>query len=255
MHIMVCVSGFSGVGKDEFCKHLVQKHGAIQTGLADPAKRHMHDVYGFTEEQLFGPSKFRNGGDLRYPKKDFFNYKLFKSKKHGVWVSPIVTDPNGKLIKLNNKEHLVIDEGDPKFWLSPREALQKYCELMNNLYPNTWIDKGIQIQRKLASGGFKYSKIMGVYELETELMDPFVTCFSDFRHENEICAVRLLDPKSVKVVLVRIKSKKISEPPFLHKSETEQVKIPDSDFDFIVNNDGTIDDLHENAEKIVTHLK
>jgi len=67
-HLMICVSGFSGTGKDEVAGRLVRTHGAVQTGLADPAKRHMADLYGFTEHQLFGPSSARNGGDLRYPK-------------------------------------------------------------------------------------------------------------------------------------------------------------------------------------------
>src|SRR5690606_12488317 len=87
-------------------------------------KRHLADLYDFTEEQLFGPSAFRNKGDLRYPKKTLtdFNFHDFD-----------------------------IEEGDPKYWLSPREALQLYCEQMNNLYLNTWIEKGIRIHQEIAS--------------------------------------------------------------------------------------------------------
>src|ERR1700690_1845482 len=66
MHFLIAVSGFSKVGKDEFCKPLIEKFKAVQIGLADPAKRHMADLYGFTEEQLFGSLK--NVGDIRYPK-------------------------------------------------------------------------------------------------------------------------------------------------------------------------------------------
>ena len=76
MHYIIAISGFSGSGKDEAVSQLIRKYYAIQTGLADPGKRHLADAYGFTEEQLFGPSHFRNAGDLRIPKNSLENLVL-----------------------------------------------------------------------------------------------------------------------------------------------------------------------------------
>lgn len=231
MHFMVCVSGFSGIGKDEFCKRLIEKHYAIQTGLADPAKRHMADIYGFTEEQLFGPSKCRNAGDLRYPKFD-------------------------------RTRDSSIEEGDPAFWLSPREALQKYCGLMNELYQDTWIRKGIEDQIKIASGEYTYSKMCGLMHVSDrrcgggyeDRPENVVTCFADFRHWHEIRLARKHRSENLLPVLVRIVSERIKTPPYDHRSETEQTTIPDSEFDFVVRNDGTVQELHDKADTVMEYV-
>ncbi len=170
-HFMVCISGYSGVGKDECASVLIKDFGGVQTGLADPAKRHMADVYGFSYEQLFGPSKFRNAGDLRYPKNvakelDLSpcpgGHPLIPEEWHSksLWSFVIngrkgVSGPLAEILpKLtqvteDSGTRYFVEEGDPRFWLSPREALQLYCELMNNLYLDTWIEKGINIHRQL----------------------------------------------------------------------------------------------------------
>jgi hypothetical protein len=226
---MICVSGFSGIGKDEFCKCLIKKYDAIQTGLADPAKRHLADLYGFTEEQLFGPSKFRNAGDMRYPKPDR------------------TRDPS-------------IKDGDPEYWLSPREALQKYCGLMNDLYQDTWIRKGIENHIKLASGKYRYSKMHGLifdrdaYQDREDPPEYVTTCFADFRHWHEIRLARKHQSPTLLPVLVRIVSERIKLPPYDHRSETEQTTIPNSEFDFVIRNDGTVQELHDKANTVMEYI-
>jgi len=283
-HIMVCVSGFSGAGKDEFAARLVKGFDAVQTGLADPAKRHMADVYGFTEQQLFGPSKFRNAGDLRFPKNTFREVGLSR------WEGPLPTPDDGLFGKLDPEERwwwydgrgsevsfgagitprpalspylpvnlgrakIFVKEGEPMFWLSPRESLQLYCELMNNLDINTWIRKGVEDQIFLASGRYGYSRMGGVVRSDqdwTEGMDRVVTCFADFRHIHEVRYVkqfRSLVPFTP--VTVRVKRPSVPTPPYAHRSETEQVRIRDAAFDFVVDNDSTVEALHAKADEIV----
>src|SRR5271157_5972054 len=87
-HLMICVSGWAGTGKDECSGRLVREHQAIHTGLADPGKRHMADAYGFTAEQLWGPSKFRNAGDKRYPKPQVKEFG-FECVGNGNWVTTV----------------------------------------------------------------------------------------------------------------------------------------------------------------------
>lgn len=292
---MFCISGFSGTGKDEAARLLVEKYGAVQTGLADPAKRHMADVYGFTEHQLFGPSSARNAGDVRYPKQialDYFIRQISRSEimersssphlvgklniedKYWTYTTSkgVLHGPQGParpyIFKPGDTAfHVFVKEGDPEFWLSPREALQKYCETMNNAYLFTWIDKGIADHLRLAetedwSGcskqhvtRFNYSKMKGVVSVPRWIPDgmPIITCFADFRHKHEISTIRRLrqDNRNVTPVLIRVRRPSVPNPPFDHRSETEQVQIPDEDFDFIIYNDASVADLHEKIDDIV----
>jgi len=278
MHFLFAVSGFSGIGKDEFCKPLIERFEAVQIGLADPAKRHMADVYGFTEEQLFGPSKMRNRGDLRYPKSyitdlnmtpwtNFFPACLNPDKKYWSYEGYNMDDDfNSRHIHLDKgmteRGHLriyFVEEGDPEYWLSPREALQTYCEGMNQLYLNTWIRKGIENHRKFAADKYiyKYTKIDGLKPTEivqrTERPN-IITCFADLRHWHEVKALRAINEPDCIPVLVRIRSKRISKPPYNHRSEVEQTTIPDSEFDFVIDNDGTVEDLNRKSRIIATSL-
>jgi len=79
-----------------------------------------------------------------------------------------------------------------------------------------------------------------------------ITCFSDFRHIHEVRAARRAEADGVIPILIRIKSKRVPHPPFDHRSETEQVLIPDSEFNFVIHNDGSVKDLHEAVDSIST---
>lgn len=273
-HYMVGISGFSGSGKDTVANALIGGFDAVRIGCADPAKRHMADLYGFTEEQLFGPSEKRNAGDLRYPKHSnlilikrnhteigdtFFDYDLVSER--------VALDPNAtyysfcehrssesiqynlpyEVVNTNKRVYYVI-EGDPNFWLSPREALQKYCELMNTMYLDTWIRKSIETQIQLAAEypKYSYSNMHGLVNVEYPLDTRntyLVTCSPDFRHKHEVKLIREYEKGDTISVLIRVKRPSIPKPPYQHRSEIEQTTIPDSEFDFVLDNCGTIDEL------------
>ncbi len=279
-HLMVCISGFSGAGKDECALQLVQNHRAVQTGLADPAKRHMADVYGFTEQQLFGPSKFRNAGDIRWMKNNGVELGLKKFQGE----LPEVSIPMGAgamVGKLDSEKSywtyesrdpgtrpyipstlgngtVFVEECDPEFWLSPREVLQQYCEKLNNFVLNTWIHKGVEDQLYIASGLYTYARMRGLVKQEegrwNNDLETTVTCFADFRHIHEVKFVRKFAKSSMvpfEPVLVRVKRPSIKKPPYNHRSETEQVKIRDAAFDVVIENDKTVADLHRAIDKAV----
>lgn len=277
-HFMICISGFSGAGKDECAAKLVSERAAVQTGLADPAKRHMADVYGFTEQQLFGPSAFRNAGDLRYPKNNQremglrpFNGPL-PSEKDGLVLPvkkgiPEPLDPEARYWSYDGRDAngrayvpaklghalFLVKEGDPEFWLSPREVLQQYCEKLNNFYLDTWVRKGVEDQLLLASGDYEYSRMGGVQKASRDWaagMSQVFTCFADFRHIHECRYVRNAGGMTFRPVLVRVKRPSILVPPYDHRSETEQVKIRDAAFDAVLVNDKTVADLHAAIEEV-----
>jgi hypothetical protein len=283
---MICISGWAGTGKDECAGHLVKKYGAIHTGLADPGKRHLMDAYGFSVEQLWGPSKFRNAGDPRYPKPIVSKLGLTLDQNMGDnYYSTVISEDNSveKIIlfnevgeeKLSNfmKEKepsstykIGVMGTDPRYFLSPREGLQKYMELMNTLYADTWIRKGIDIHKQLVSvessllmknavrKKYSYSKENGVVPTDgtwEHIDSMFITCFSDFRHIHEHLLARKSEDEILVPVLIRIKRPNVTKPPFDHRSETEQTRIRDAAYDFILNNSGTLDDLYSSIDEIV----
>lgn len=66
MSKLIVLSGEAGAGKDAVADILVEKHGWVFHSLAGPMKRFAADMFGFTDEQLYGPSKFRNEPDPRW---------------------------------------------------------------------------------------------------------------------------------------------------------------------------------------------
>lgn len=282
---MFCISGFSGTGKDEIANRLTSRHDAIQTGLADPAKRHLADLYGFTEEQLFGQSRFRNKGDIRYPKNGISQLREYgfaevnqpvgicgTLKRDVMYWSyegrggKDVSDLPYVPLELGNAR-FYIPECDPRVWLSPREALQQYCEKMNEMYLRSWSKKGIEIHKKLTQSysktsedtlfHFQYSKMQGiipntVWKKNTEEV---ITCFSDFRHKHEILEANEAEAESLTPILIRVKRPSVPTPPYQHRSETEQTEISDSEFDYVVNNNGSLDDLYCKVDSIVSETK
>lgn len=316
MHYIFCVSGFSGTGKDEFCRRLVEGHSAVHTGLADPAKRHMADIYGFTHDQLFGPSHMRNAGDPRYPKTaitkagarlaDMSELLDISGDDHTdpekIWwcadldltdeteIRNLVMAPNGsacagkKLFQSRRlggtQVRIFFEDTNPMFFLSPREALQKYCDLMNRMYLCTWVQAGVELHRKLAvlrdiltrddqvsRPVHAYDRMLGLMPNEFRVGSEasfhrqatydVVTCFSDFRHRHEIRYVREAERErgGFRTVLIRVKRPGVEKPPFNHRSETEQATIPDSEFDYVVDNNNTISGLHAVVDTIVSQVK
>jgi hypothetical protein len=63
---LIVLSGEAGAGKDSVAKVLVEKHGWTLYSLAGPLKRFAEDMFGFTKEQLYGPSSARNAIDKRW---------------------------------------------------------------------------------------------------------------------------------------------------------------------------------------------
>jgi hypothetical protein len=256
----------------------------------------MTDLYGFTKEQLFGPSHFRNAGDPRYPKNNLrdLGYKYLDEVEPQISQDLVLRDgkryvvvetrnlqgtkaipgkpgwPEIQWVPLTlGKARYFIEDDHPNFFLSPREALQLYCNLMNDLYLDSWIRKGIEIHKQLAidatpisdavAGYVGYERMTGVLN---GFNDPegegrsrnegqnFFTCFSDFRHRHEIALVRKLEDTYTSVV-IRVKHPKITKPPYDHRSEVEQASIPDSAFDFVIDNDGTLEELYAKIDRIV----
>lgn len=65
--IIVAFSGYARSGKDTAGAYLVERFGFKRTAFADPLKQMVQIAFGFSADQLWGPSDMRNAPDARYP--------------------------------------------------------------------------------------------------------------------------------------------------------------------------------------------
>ncbi len=67
--MIIGISGKAGSGKDAAADVLVRELGFVKVALADPMKRFCMGLWGFSHEQLWGPSAARNAPDPRFPRR------------------------------------------------------------------------------------------------------------------------------------------------------------------------------------------
>ncbi|MFA5757982.1 MAG: hypothetical protein WC942_01195 [Clostridia bacterium] len=208
---IVGISGLAGSGKDTVADLLLQKDGFIKISLADPIKRFARELWGFSIEQLWGSSEHRNEQDLRY---------------------------------LCNGEYL-----------TPRKVLQQIgTECGRSLDFDVWIRYAIQMSQKALSeqGKWSYSKEIGLelYDKTKHINCPEIIkgiIISDCRFVNELKYIKQSGGKLIRVIRpgAGLQGEFGS-----HRSETELVSIPDSEFDIIINNIGTLEDLKNIVNQI-----
>jgi hypothetical protein len=66
----IALVGLAGVGKDTLAQHIENTHRHRVLSFAEPLKRIVQQIYGFSDAQLFGPSRLRNEPDKRFPRED-----------------------------------------------------------------------------------------------------------------------------------------------------------------------------------------
>jgi hypothetical protein len=144
-----------------------------------------------------------------------------------------------------------------KGYLSPRVALQTLgTEWGRSLYLDTWINYGLKVADDILSRGMHYDPKKGVSKPSwwRSLMsrNRQGVVFSDVRFKNEVdkirrrtngFVVRVLRPGAIG--LVGLKG---------HSSEEEQKSLTDDDFDYTINNTGSLSQLYEEVDKMLKKL-
>lgn len=209
--LIIGVCGKAGSGKDTIADILVKDHGFVKVAFADPLKRICQEVFEFTSEQLWGPSEKRNEPDFRYLRHNFM-------------------DENGDQVS---------------DYLSPRYALQKLgTEWGRDCYPDIWIEYAMRVAKRLLVKGAPifYDARFGIRSWR--MSDPEEikgVVISDVRFLNEVEGLKRHGAKVVRVY--RPARKALAGAGEQHRSETEQDAIPDDLFDFILHNNGSLEDL------------
>lgn len=145
-------------------------------------------------------------------------------------------------------------QAPPQCYLSPRYALQRIgTEWGRHCYDNTWVDYAIRIGGTLtANKQAHYTPQRGMWldPAVPEKVTPYkAVIISDVRFVNEIKGIRKAGGK-----LVRVKRPGLDSPAWQHASETEQAEIPNEEFDLIVDNDGSLEDLDQKAQDLSQKL-
>jgi hypothetical protein len=247
--MLIGMSGLANSGKDTAANFMVERHGHAKVALADPIKRFARDLYAFTDQQLWGPSQFRNEPDTRFP------------REHGPWVelfSPVGyrTESNLASAEQGAKCACCGASGiDSQCFLTPRHVLQQIgTELGRSCYPNTWVDLCIRTAKTLlVDSSARYDQKLGIHPATADIVSAYNSrirgvSVSDVRFLNEIDAIQAAGGKVIRIVrpgagLAGVQGQ--------HLSETEQAGIPDSKFDAIITNDGSLDVLKEAVEAIL----
>lgn len=231
--MIIGICGPAGSGKDTAADHLVRAHRGVKVALADPLKRYCMDAYGFSEEQLWGPSSARNKPDHRYPRKHTWK---------------VTTDEAGVETSCSCVCCGTSDPETPCF-LTPRYALQLLgTEWGRHCFPDTWANKAVKVAQSLLGDhghDLRYNKAKGIVSLpdhreweeaeRREREKAQYVLISDVRFRNEMNVIRQAGGKVWRIVPVLTKEQQESWRQ--HSSEAEQTEIPDSDFDAVIVNE------------------
>jgi len=228
------ISGLAGSGKDQFATYLGPV-GAVTVALADPLKRIARDVYAFTDEQLWGPSAERNKPDERYP------------REHSWHASTCTCCGQSRFATTN--------EVVPPCFLTPRFALQTLgTEWGRTCFPDTWAALCVRTAKMLLDDpAIRYNQRTGLVRLGAapRFDRTKIVSVSDVRFKNEM---RVIREAGGKVVRIKRPGAGLKGSAGLHPSEAEQASIPDAEFDFVVENTGTLADLQAAAEDLGQRL-
>lgn len=206
--MIIGISGLAGSGKDTIADMFIKQGNIVKISLADPIKRICRDLWGFSLDQLWGPSERRNQEDPRYPL------------------------PDGSC-------------------LSARKALQLLgTEGLREIDNDVLIRYLIRTANKLTNEiGYSYTKENGLFPLP--LNKTLFVVVPDIRFSNELNNIKQFGGKIIKV---KRPNSGLKGNLAKHKSEVELINIKDKEFDFVINNNGTLLDLEEKISPIISRL-
>jgi len=243
---IIGVSGHLGAGKDVVASYLVSNYNYTQISLADPLKRFCKRVFGFTEEQLWGPSEARNTTDTRFFSAD----EWIVTKYTMLSYAPEFCSDLGVVYnsRLNDSllHHLEVLEHNYQYCLSPRNVLQTMGTeaFRAGFKQDIWVDQFIKISTQVLDPMqmVEYNKATGVTPVDRRSETAGVVV-SDIRFANELQAIKGSKGHLIKIERPATDNKAYNTGVAFHTSETEQDNFDLSIFDFYIRNDKGLEDL------------
>ena len=238
---LILLFGQAGSGKDTVADFMVQDHGAVTLALADPMKRLARHVFGFNQEQLWGPSSCRNAPDPRTqdPGEQNLILQRFYGPRTQEWLYEVLPCPTPRAEAEFKQWFLGMMESAKTKPLTPRLVLQTLgTEFGRHQSRDTWIRLAIGSSLKLLGGGHSYTRTGGLIE-DPEAENPRWVVVTDGRFLNEIIAVDAAGGIGIKIMgpdMIMTAAAKAAGVAG-HASESEQGRAPDHFFSCVFWND------------------
>lgn len=203
------ICGPAGVGKDTLSNYLAQYCGGVCIAQADPLKRFGLEVFGFTEDQLWGASESRNAPDHRYDDAGAWEDASDRLYEYGPeWIHNARPDLDEEAVEEAYNRlwdwflQVAQDHGfgfDSDFTklpgkhkpLTARYVLQSLGTEYgrDNLGETVWNDYAIRLAKKLLGGGWRYDRAAGLTAADKGAAAPAFVFLTDGRFRNEILGV------------------------------------------------------------------
>ncbi len=238
---VVLLCGNAGVGKDTVGEIIATQLGFKKFSQADTIKEIARDAFGFTEQQLWGPSEFRNALDFEYaPGQPKYKRMFIDGEDQGDDGTTIVVDAFVKWTGANRQGIVTLIDifmkacktfADSKGGLTPRIVLQLLGTEVGRAYSqNIWVDGALRAA-----------------ELHLLKGAPGVVV-ADGRFRNEIIGFRRWGGYVVKI------DGNTSLPGEVHASEAEIAGIPEHFYDAILYNTKATVSLESLANAVNTMM-
>jgi len=262
----VILAGQAGSGKDTVGEYIARNYNGVALGQADPMKRFARSVFGFTETQLWGPSEMRNARDPRFDDLDLLamgemldHLELRFGTFAPAWVKDVLPDLGWVDQRKARKKLLTWFDGICERigtfqGISPRLVLQTLgTEWGRTFSQNMWVDYAIRAAKQLLAGENFYTRVDGVQSWMNAVPSGLAV-ITDGRFRNEIQAVQEAGGVALRIIRPGSGLSAAAESGGVkgHASERELNEIQDNEFDGVVLNDGTLEQLYGRIDQLVT---
>lgn len=194
-------------GKDTIAEYLIDKHGFERYSFADPLKKGAQEMFGFTDDQMWGESK------------------EVVDERWGITPRKMLQILGTELLQLDIHNHT--EEGE--FPIGRLVWVHKF---------KLWVEEQKQKEKEMIQEALQ-AKAAGLLP-EDEPIPELKVVIPDVRFPHEANPIRELGGEIWKVDRPSLSFKDE------HASETE---IDNIDYDLLVVNDGTIEELFKKVEE------
>ncbi len=253
---IIALAGKAKSGKDTVGNFIASNYNGVCIGQADPMKKFCMDVFGFTEEALWGPSELRE---------EPVSFKEIFSRSHcadrfielsGDFMIEVL--PAGMQAGHDERysPRILLDEWYEQMHqkmraesaLTPRFALQQLgTDWGRKIALDMWNQYTIKAAKALLAGGHSYSRDGGLVKEPGAVVDYVIV--TDGRFQNEILNVRYLGGVALKI------ERKLADEGVAgatsHASEKELERIPTHYFTRVLQNNHRKEDLYENVRRVM----
>lgn len=246
---IVALCAEAGAGKDSFGKYIADHYNGVCIGQADVLKWMAREWFQFTEGQLFGPSEKRNEVDPRFASERELGVCHGRLLQAGPgWCEKLFPQKADEAFrKLQDWFDGVVAWAKEHKGLSARYVLQTLgTEYGRALDKMVWTRYAAENGLRLLGGGYEYDRRYGIQEAKTE--GPGLVLCCDGRFRNEALQFRIAGGWAIRLVRGGAGAAAQAAGVVGHRSETELAGIPGHFFDFVVHNNGTLEQLFQKAD-------